>query len=534
MTLAHVTTHITQGLDLLLEQFKNKPKLAAVLTAYLRQVQELEDALWDLRLLKTAEALSGEALNQLGRVVGQAREGRDDPTYRLWIRARARVNRSFGKPIDVIEVAKILVGADVSVRLQELWPASMIVHAGDQVASLGGEMAKLLRQTKAAGVALHFHWSESGRTFRFAPGDTVVSGSEQGFGAPASVSYVIDHALTPGYFATSPIAFSADGTVGLVVGGSGLVARSATVGVWSESDISSALTGGDGNITAVAWNPSGLGAVVVGGNSSGAPAIAYTLDGGATWLTPSVGLPGVAVNNAVVHLVVNDGSVDSFVALFDDGAGGTTFAGTADGGDTWSVIGVGPATTSLSRAVYDNTGVPFFLTASGVWDSNNGLVVPPGTGFVFTGGLAELAGTLWMVGVDDVGGGGQAPAVWSSVDGGASWVLETTTGLSEPNLFGFVDLIRVGSLLVAAAVVDPGAVAAIYSSPDGLAWTAHPDTIGLVDVAPSQVLSIARNGTAGTTLHGVSSLSFIFHQGAAVTPSPAGQLSSISNGRMAA
>lgn len=295
MTLAHVTDHITQGLDLLLEQFKNKPKLAAVLTPWLRQFQEIEDALWDLRMLKTASALSGEPLNMLGRLVGQAREGRDDATYRLWIRARARVNRSFGRTIDVIEVAQILVGADVSVRLQELWPASMIVHANEQVESLGDEMAKLLRQTKAAGVALHFRWNEGERPFRFAPGSTVVADSDHGFGAAASGdgitgldTWTSQHTGAPG-FQYRGMCVTPDG-VGLAVAPSGILARSLTEGSWADATVFDAaydypnmdgVVAGGGN-SAIASGTTATGGIDAN-LGAGYPLLARTLDGGAAW-----------------------------------------------------------------------------------------------------------------------------------------------------------------------------------------------------------------------------------------------------------
>jgi hypothetical protein len=42
----YIEDHAADGLALLLEQFKGKPRLAAVLRALLASVQELDDAAW--------------------------------------------------------------------------------------------------------------------------------------------------------------------------------------------------------------------------------------------------------------------------------------------------------------------------------------------------------------------------------------------------------------------------------------------------------------------------------------------------------
>jgi hypothetical protein len=61
----------------------------------------------------------GVCLDQLGKVVGEARTGLDDVAYRQAIRLKIRTNRSFGRTQDVLEVALLAVPEGTAVRYQE-------------------------------------------------------------------------------------------------------------------------------------------------------------------------------------------------------------------------------------------------------------------------------------------------------------------------------------------------------------------------------------------------------------------------------
>lgn len=107
---ARSTTQVQDGLARLIDQYRGRPKIEGILTAYLRRVQEIENALWaayDARLL-TATTPVGVHLDTLGALVGEARQGRGDDDYRAAIRIRIRANRSTGTANDVIEVASLL------------------------------------------------------------------------------------------------------------------------------------------------------------------------------------------------------------------------------------------------------------------------------------------------------------------------------------------------------------------------------------------------------------------------------------------
>lgn len=173
MIMEHVTDHEARGVALLIERYR-KPRISALLASWLHEVQELEDVLMDL-----LEHGLERQLDVQGRLVGQPREGRDDATYLMWIRARVLVNRSSGKTTQLIAVAKA-VGV-LAVRLEEQYPAALVIHS-DLSFDLptGLQVAKLLHLAHAGGVALYFHWF-AGTPFRFAPADVPVADDPSGF-----------------------------------------------------------------------------------------------------------------------------------------------------------------------------------------------------------------------------------------------------------------------------------------------------------------------------------------------------------------
>ena len=93
-----VEDHCADGLELLLSQFQNKPRLAGVLCALLESVQEAEDAAWQLLTERDLDSAVGAQLDQLGRLVGEERQGRTDDQYRPFVRGSLRDRRRGSLP----------------------------------------------------------------------------------------------------------------------------------------------------------------------------------------------------------------------------------------------------------------------------------------------------------------------------------------------------------------------------------------------------------------------------------------------------
>jgi hypothetical protein len=104
MTLTKQLDHVSDGLSKLLSQLKDKPRLAAVLSADMRQAQDVENAMFQLLGERFIDNGYGKQLDVVGRIVNQPREGRTDEAYRAALRAKIVVNYSEGTPEDLIEV----------------------------------------------------------------------------------------------------------------------------------------------------------------------------------------------------------------------------------------------------------------------------------------------------------------------------------------------------------------------------------------------------------------------------------------------
>jgi len=143
------------GLARLIEQYKNKPNLTAMIKAYITtQFQDLETkgcALYD-RL--NIDLMEGTQLDNIGTIVGQDRDGQDDPTYRIFIKTKIGANNSQSSVEDIISIWQILTGSD-SVKVDELFPATLQISSGFSLAAPYDLLIlSLIEDVIAAGVRL--------------------------------------------------------------------------------------------------------------------------------------------------------------------------------------------------------------------------------------------------------------------------------------------------------------------------------------------------------------------------------------------
>jgi hypothetical protein len=119
-----ILTHAADARARLLEQYKGKLNIEALLDIESAFVQELEGVFFDL-LLDSLATAQGAQLDGYGAIVGQERgDGENDGSYLISIRTKIIENLSQGEPERIIAVAKVLIGAD-RVYLSELFPAGI-------------------------------------------------------------------------------------------------------------------------------------------------------------------------------------------------------------------------------------------------------------------------------------------------------------------------------------------------------------------------------------------------------------------------
>ena len=151
--------HIEQALERLLEQYKGKPRIETLLGIYVDQLQEVEEAFWQLLVERWVDNALGAQLDILGAIVGQKRDGRAEEPFRAMVRARILANRSRGTAEDLIAIVVALLDATASgaVKFEE--------HSGAQARVLMqttfpdvalADVNALLQYAKAGGVRLFF------------------------------------------------------------------------------------------------------------------------------------------------------------------------------------------------------------------------------------------------------------------------------------------------------------------------------------------------------------------------------------------
>jgi len=174
--LSKKTSHVIEGLDTLIQIYKTKPKLLAWLTAFLEQIQDLENAYFELITERTIDAAVGVQLDGLGKIVGQAREGRNDDNFRLWIKAKIRATRSSGYVNDLIAIA-LLVTTDNAIWIQQYYPAGIHIVIQEILDEDIDQICLLLESAIAAGVGGLIVYQGNNNPFKF---DTPGQGFDSG------------------------------------------------------------------------------------------------------------------------------------------------------------------------------------------------------------------------------------------------------------------------------------------------------------------------------------------------------------------
>lgn len=171
--LAYDTAYLEQGRDRLLHEFKDCPRLAALLGIYLGKLQEIELALWQLLVERTVDTALGVALTHLARKVGVDRSGWADSELRRLVRAEIRVLKSSGNAEDLLAVIRTFLAGATGEQLVELefsYPAELAVVLLEELTGREAfALARLLHRAKSGGVRLVTEYvvQPIDETFRF-------------------------------------------------------------------------------------------------------------------------------------------------------------------------------------------------------------------------------------------------------------------------------------------------------------------------------------------------------------------------------
>jgi hypothetical protein len=176
-----ITDHRGQALDLLVTQFRGKPNIEALISAFVAPIQRLEDSLCQLlheRSLPVGEQPAtavGEQLNVIGRIVGfRDRSGRSDADYLRLIQAMILANRSNGTVEEFINITILVTGISTGIVIQRQNVATLLVRptGGVILPDAADFLMRFLARSVSGGIRmiLEFFPQLESLTFAFSGG----------------------------------------------------------------------------------------------------------------------------------------------------------------------------------------------------------------------------------------------------------------------------------------------------------------------------------------------------------------------------
>ncbi len=182
MSITKNDTHVADALSNRIQQFKNKEDFADLIRIYVEQVQDLEDALFQVLLDTTLNTSIGEQLDNLGEIVGEDRLSRNDEDYRQALRVRILINKSSGTIEEILEIAKTFTQDSGLIEIKEFSPASLTIQVTNQLLVDALRLAIALDAARSAGVGLQLLYtlSPENETFTFSSDDTIQSSALRG------------------------------------------------------------------------------------------------------------------------------------------------------------------------------------------------------------------------------------------------------------------------------------------------------------------------------------------------------------------
>jgi hypothetical protein len=174
-----IASHGDEAVSWLLEQFKGKPKIEALVRALVAPVQRLEDVMWQvLTRVVDMEHAEGVHLDLFGRILQLPRAGLADDEYRSRLRVWQLVLRSNGRAEELIHIAdrfddvSAVAGDKVIFDEGSLWVGDAMVITMDHLMTYSPTTLLLfLRKAKAAGKGLQLIWEPDGPGATFAVAD---------------------------------------------------------------------------------------------------------------------------------------------------------------------------------------------------------------------------------------------------------------------------------------------------------------------------------------------------------------------------
>lgn len=157
----------------LTESFQGRTNVEGILKALCKPIDSIDTATLAVLQARLLDSAADDALDQLGGLVGESRNGRGDADYRAAIRLRIRINRSYGRATDMVEIANLLIGSGV--KYQEGEEASYSISTYFLTGGVFGILSTL-KDARPVGVYGIFRYSTWTTAINLVRGSTYASG----------------------------------------------------------------------------------------------------------------------------------------------------------------------------------------------------------------------------------------------------------------------------------------------------------------------------------------------------------------------
>lgn len=191
-----ITDHVAQAKGRLTSMFKDRRLIVVLLSAIIKQLQELENVTWQvIESRQLANSPVGVQLDKLGKITGEPRKGRSDAAYLEAVKLRILINRSTGKVPDLLRILSVAANGNPW-EYREKYPANYeITFSGTPEALDALVAASDEADPQGVGGRVYYTPGNIVDLFSFGhyDGSTVTGGKGASYSADGTPGYVLAH-----------------------------------------------------------------------------------------------------------------------------------------------------------------------------------------------------------------------------------------------------------------------------------------------------------------------------------------------------
>lgn len=150
---------------LMLEQYKHDDELKTIIIGFLRQMNDIEAEILNMKNMLDIEQAFGWWLDIAGAKVGALRNGLNDDLFRDEIKFRIFINNSWGQP-NVIQAFAEYVTQATDIEYFEDYPAKIILRVNSTL-NLSKRHKEMIQAIAVGGVAINLISSVDGYVFAY-------------------------------------------------------------------------------------------------------------------------------------------------------------------------------------------------------------------------------------------------------------------------------------------------------------------------------------------------------------------------------